>query len=278
MGISSALYSGVSGLNTNGSAMTVIGNNLANTNTVGFKGSRTVFSDLLSSSISGSGGQSQVGRGVGMSVVDQIFSQGTFESTESSLDVAIEGDGFFILKESDSDTAYYSRAGAFRFDEDGYLVNPEGYRVQGKAFEDGELVAGDPTDIQVANTGLVAGNATTELVLTTNLDAQEDILDFANFDITDPDTYNYSSSTQVFDSLGNAHLLSTYFVKTAENEWTWAWSTEDDAGNVIQGTGANTLDFELLLILIRTAPLLMIPRRTLARLPGITAPTTQLSL
>ncbi len=98
MGISSALYSGVSGLNTNGQAMSVIGNNLANTNTLGFKGSRTIFSDLLSASINGSGGQSQVGRGVGMSRVDQIFSQGTFESTESNLDVAIEGDGFFILK------------------------------------------------------------------------------------------------------------------------------------------------------------------------------------
>jgi flagellar hook protein FlgE len=75
--------------------MSVIGNNLANTNTVGFKGSRTVFADLLSSNINGSGGTSQVGRGVGMSKVDQMFSQGTFESTESGLDVAIEGEGFF---------------------------------------------------------------------------------------------------------------------------------------------------------------------------------------
>ncbi|MDP3695803.1 MAG: flagellar hook-basal body complex protein, partial [Desulfocapsaceae bacterium] len=76
MGITSALYSGVSGLNTNSQAMSVIGNNLANTNTVGFKGSRTIFSDLLSSTVFGSGGASQVGRGVGMSKVDSIFSQG----------------------------------------------------------------------------------------------------------------------------------------------------------------------------------------------------------
>ena len=78
--------------------MTVIGNNLANTNTLGFKGSRTVFSDLLSNNINGSGGVSQVGRGVGVSKVDQIFSQGTFESTESNLDVAIEGDGRCRMK------------------------------------------------------------------------------------------------------------------------------------------------------------------------------------
>jgi flagellar hook protein FlgE len=79
MGIQSAMYSGVSGLNTNAQAMSVIGNNLANTNTIGFKGARTVFSDLLSSTVFGSGGVSQVGRGVGLSTVDNVFSQGTFE-------------------------------------------------------------------------------------------------------------------------------------------------------------------------------------------------------
>ncbi len=235
MGISSALYSGVSGLNTNGQAMSVIGNNLANTNTVGFKGSRTVFSDLLSSSINGSGGLSQVGRGVGMSKVDQVFSQGTFESTESGLDVAIEGDGFFILKEAGNSTAYYSRAGAFRFDDDGFLINPEGYRVQGKAFDaNGLLAAGDPSDIQIPGTGLVAGNATTTLELTTNLDASETVLP-GPFNIADPATYNYSSSVQVFDTLGNPHLLTTYFIKTGNNNWNWAWSATADNGTALGG-------------------------------------------
>ena len=246
MGISSALYSGVSGLNTNSQAMSVIGNNLANTNTVGFKGSRTVFADLLSSSINGSGGTSQVGRGVGMSKVDQIFSQGTFESTESGLDVAIEGQGFFILKEPGDETPYYSRAGAFRFDDSGYLINPEGYRVQGKAFDvDGVLTAGGPEDILIPGTGLIAGNATSTIELTTNLDSSEEIITAA-FDYTNPATYNYSSSVQVFDSLGNPHLLSTYFVKTANNTWRWGWSAETDAtppvplGGVL---GATTLSF-----------------------------------
>lgn len=228
MGISSALYSGVSGLNTNSQAMSVIGNNLANTNTVGFKGSRTVFADLLSSSINGSGGVSQVGRGVGMSKVDQIFSQGTFESTESNLDVAIEGEGFFILKEPGDESAYYSRAGAFRFDEDGYLINPEGFRVQGKQFDNlGELQPGDAVDIQVTGTGLIQGNATTTLTLTTNLDSSEPIITDA-FDLTDPDTFTYSSSAQIFDSLGNPHLLTTYFIKTGDNEWGVRWSAETD--------------------------------------------------
>lgn len=229
MGISSALYSGVSGLNTNSQAMSVIGNNLANTNTVGFKGSRTVFADLLSSSINGSGGVSQVGRGVGMSKVDQVFSQGTFESTESNLDVAIEGEGFFILKEPGDESAYYSRAGAFRFDENGFLINPEGFRVQGKQFDvNGELLPGDASDIQVAGTGLIEGNATSSLTLTTNLDSSEPII-AAAFDLTDDNTFTYSSSAQVFDSLGNPHLLTTYFIKTASNTWGVRWSAETDA-------------------------------------------------
>ncbi len=246
MGISSALYSGVSGLNTNGQAMSVIGNNLANTNTVGYKGARTVFADLLSSNINGSGGVSQIGRGVGMSTVDNMFSQGTFESTESSLDVAIEGDGFFILKEPGNLTDYYSRAGSFRFDEDGYLTNPEGLRVQGKEYDaDGNLIAGDARDILVSSEGLIAGNATTALSLNTNLDSSEAILagGLGGLDIEDPATFNYSSSTQIFDSLGNPHLLTTYFIKTAENIWNWAWSTEDSTETVIEGDGVTTLEF-----------------------------------
>lgn len=245
MGISSALYSGVSGLNTNSAAMTVIGNNLANTNTLGFKGSRTVFSDLLSSTINGSGGTSQVGRGVNVSKVDNIFSQGTFESTESGLDVAIEGDGFFMVSEVGDDSVQYTRAGAFRFDENGYLINPEGFRVQGKPFDvNGDLVAGDPEDIQIANTGLIAGNPTDEMTLTTNLDAAAVIL--PAFDYQDPATFNYSSSTQVFDSLGEPHLLTTYFRKDSPNTWEWFWSAEDIAGNPIPAapnTLAGTITF-----------------------------------
>ncbi len=247
MGISSALYSGVSGLNTNSQAMSVIGNNLANTNTLGFKGARTVFADLLSGRINGSGGSSQVGRGVGMSKVDNIFSQGTFESTESGLDVAIEGEGFFLLKEPGDATVFYSRAGAFRFDDNGFLVSPEGLRVQGKGYDvNGALIAGDPTDIQVGNTGLIPGNVTTTMTLNTNLDSSSAIL-AAPFSSTDTTTFNYSSSTQVFDTLGNPHLLTTYFKKTADNTWNWYWSAENSAvppAPLPSPSPAGTLNFD----------------------------------
>lgn len=264
MGISSALYSGVSGLKTNSSALSVIGNNLANTNTTGFKGGRAVFSDLLSSKVSGSGGISQVGRGVNLGVVDNIFSQGTFESTESNLDVAIEGDSFFMLREDGADTTYYSRAGAFRFDEDGFLVNPEGFRVQGREYnvQTGELIAGDPVDIQVENEGLIEANQTTKINLNTNLDAssaEHDPDDAAGvppaggaFDLGNPDTFNYSTSTQVFDSLGNPHLITTYFIKVdpasalgagQENRWQYRISYDVGAGQVENAANRGLLDF-----------------------------------
>jgi len=180
MGIQSAMFSGVSGLNSNSQAMSVIGNNLANTNTVGFKSSRVLFSDLLSSNVAGSGGNSQVGRGVGLSTVDNVLSQGTFQTTSSGTDVAIEGSGFFILKEPSDNTPYYSRAGAFHFDGTGNLVNPEGLIVQGKLFDpvnNDKLLPTDPTNIQVANVGLIAASPTSTLTFTTNLNEKSALLD-----------------------------------------------------------------------------------------------------
>lgn len=222
MGINSALYTGVSGLNTNGNAMSVIGNNIANTNTVGFKSSRTIFSDLLSATISGSGGTSQVGRGTQLSVVDNIFSQGTFENTESNTDLAIEGDGFFIVKPSGAQDTFYTRAGGFRFNEDGFLVNPEGLRVQGKAFEpDGTLSVGDPSDIQVDIGTLIPAQESESISMNTNLDSNATAITGGFNVLTPSSTSNYATSTRVFDSLGDTHLLTTYFTKTGANTWDW---------------------------------------------------------
>jgi flagellar hook protein FlgE len=233
MGIQSAMYSGVSGLNTNSQAMSVIGNNLANTNTIGFKGGRTVFSDLLSSNVFGSGGMSQIGRGVGLSTVDNVFSQGTFETTSSGTDVAIEGTGFFVLKEPGNDTAYYSRAGAFRFNEDGFLVSPEGLRVQGKQFDpvnNAELLPQDPVAIQVANVGLIQAKPTTALTFTTNLDEKSIELGPGGINPIDRGTYSYSASSQIFDSLGQSHLVSVYWrlVEDVTNTWASGYTIDND--------------------------------------------------
>jgi flagellar hook protein FlgE len=181
-----------------------------------------------------------------MSKVDNVFSQGTFQSTDSGTDVAIEGAGFFLLKKEGDNTTYYSRAGAFRFNEEGFLVNPEGLKVQGKAYDvNGLLVAGDPTDIQVDAAGLQGANMSTTMTLNTNLDASS-IVPTTPFSYLDPTTFNYSSSTQVYDSLGNEHLITTYFRKTAANTWNWYWTAPDSTvptPTILQGAGAAPLTF-----------------------------------
>jgi len=250
MGILASLYSGVSGLATNGNAMSVIGNNIANNNTIGFKGGRTLFSDLLSSGVSGSGGTSQVGRGVGLSIIDNRFSQGTFESTETNSDLAIEGEGFFIVKEPITNGSLYTRAGAFRFNAGGFLTSPEGYNVQGYKLNDAGEISGDLTNIQVDTTSLSAPKASTNVKLATNLDAGASYL--GGFNIADPaNTANYANSLNIYDSLGNAHLLTVYFSKMdpATNPLEWEWNATVDgaqigaaAGPVQVGSGSLTFD------------------------------------
>jgi flagellar hook protein FlgE len=219
MGLSSSLYSAISGLNANSNAMSVIGNNLANTNTVGFKTSRTVFADMLSSAVSGAGGINQIGNGATLSTIDNIFSQGTFENTSSSTDMAIEGEGFFVMRAPDNDQTYFTRAGSFRFDDDGYLVNPQGYLVQGKSFDSsGELSAGDQADIRVDINASIPARMSSTITMTNNIDANSTIAS-SPFDVNDPATYNYATSATINDSLGNSHVLTTYFSKTASNSW-----------------------------------------------------------
>jgi flagellar hook protein FlgE len=126
MSITAAMYSGVSGLLANAEGINVIGNNLANVNTIGFKGSRMLFSDLLSANI---GNNSQIGRGTQIQKVDNLFGQGSFEITGNASDVAIQGAGFFRLQAPVGANTYLTRAGAFRLDSAGNLVNPDGYFV-----------------------------------------------------------------------------------------------------------------------------------------------------
>jgi flagellar hook protein FlgE len=178
MGVSSSLFSGVSGLNANGNAMSVIGNNIANANTVGFKASRTIFGDLLSSQISGSGGTSQVGRGAGLSIVDNVFSQGTFESTELNTDLAVEGAGFFIVSDPTTGNInnQYTRAGAFRFDSGGNFVNPEGYNVMGYELDSEGNTIGDLVPIRANTQSFTQAGQTNNLNLNTNLDSDSNAL------------------------------------------------------------------------------------------------------
>jgi flagellar hook protein FlgE len=202
--------------------MGVIGNNLANSNTAGFKASRTLFSDLIPDTVSGSGGTSQVGRGSGLSTVDDIFTQGSIESTSSNLDLAIEGTGFFMVRNPDAQASSFTRSGAFRLNEEGYMINPEGYIVQGYArLADGQGFNDLTGDIQINTRSSVPGEASSQVDLTTNLNANTTIRDDA-FDVGNPvGTSNFATTSEIYDSLGNTHLVTTYFRKTGLNQWTY---------------------------------------------------------
>ncbi|MCX5810651.1 MAG: flagellar hook protein FlgE [Proteobacteria bacterium] len=147
-----SMFSGISGLVSNSQAINVVGNNIANVNTIGFKGSRATFSDLLYQSINGTAGASQVGRGSSLTTVDTQFAQGSFESTTEPTDLAIGGKGFFVVKRPEGDmTEYYTRAGQFRFDKDGNLANPTGLILQGKAIDQTtQKATGVDTDVIIS--------------------------------------------------------------------------------------------------------------------------------
>ncbi|MEN6319152.1 MAG: flagellar hook protein FlgE [Syntrophaceae bacterium] len=199
----SALYAGISGLNASAKEMDVIANNVANTNTVGYKGSTTYFADVLSQSISGgSSGSMQVGRGVMVTDVGTQFSSGSFETTESGTDVAIDGSGFFIVNDSDN-ASYYTRAGSFHLDNGGYLVDTNGYKVQGYNFFGSSTGVGDISLNNVQS----APETTSTFSVGVNLNA----------DTATGETY--TTTQTIYDSLGEGHDLSVTYTKTGTATW-----------------------------------------------------------
>ncbi len=217
-----SLYTAVSGMSANGTALTVIGDNIANMNTVGFKGSRVSFGDILSQTLAG--GSSQIGRGVLLSNVSALFSQGSFETSASVLDMAVDGEGFFIVKEGGG-AKYYTRAGQFSLNKDGYVVNPEGLFLQGYLADATGRILGEVNDLQLGTTQSPP-NMTANSTIAVNLDATAIVpadpftLD-GNGDGNDDDPANFNSSTTitVYDSQGGAHTVTLYFVKTGDNAW-----------------------------------------------------------
>ncbi|MCX7913883.1 MAG: flagellar hook protein FlgE [Thermodesulfovibrionales bacterium] len=217
-----SLYTAVSGISANGTALTVIGDNIANINTVGFKGSRVAFGDILSQTLAG--GSSQIGRGVIVTDVSPLFSQGSFQTSASVLDMAIDGDGFFIVKDSFG-AKYYTRSGQFSLNKDGYVVNPEGLILQGYLADASGKILGEINDLNLGTTQSPP-KMTANAKVAVNLDAtattpSEPFTLDGNGDGNDDDPANYNSSTTitVYDSQGGAHTVTLYFVKTGANTW-----------------------------------------------------------
>jgi flagellar hook protein FlgE len=149
----SSFFSGISGLIANSQAINVVSNNIANVNTVGYKAARAAFQDVLYQSILGSSGTTQVGRGTTLSSVDTLFSQGSFESTSVATDLAIGGNGFFIVRAANQDTNYYTRAGEFSFNKDGYLTTANGDILQGRQIDrTTNAPFGVDTDVMISQT------------------------------------------------------------------------------------------------------------------------------
>ncbi|PTR09015.1 flagellar hook protein FlgE [Nitrosospira sp. Nsp5] len=205
---------GLSGLNAAARNLDVIGNNVANTNTVGFKQSQAQFADVYANSLSNG---TQPGLGVKVAAVAQQFSQGGITASNNSLDIAISGNGFYRL--SDQGSISYSRNGQFHPDKDGYIVNSSGLRLTGyTADAAGQINAGAPSDIQISTADLPP-RATTSVNTLVNLDSREAALSSAAFDPADSTTYHSFIPMPIHDSLGNSSTVSTYFVKTAANSW-----------------------------------------------------------
>lgn len=169
MGILSSLFAGVSGLNANGTALSVIGNNIANLATVGFKGSKATFADLISSSISGGSGAVQTGIGVALTSVQGDFSQGSLATSSNTLDMAIDGNGFYVVKDAQGGT-FYTRAGQFRLDENNDVVDPSGFKLQGFLADTTGTITGTIGDISLPST-TAAPKATTTALVAANLNS-----------------------------------------------------------------------------------------------------------
>lgn len=208
-----AFSQAVSGLNAAATNLDVIGNNIANSATYGFKSGSASFADMFAGS--------KVGLGVKVAGITQDFTDGTTTNTGRGLDVAISQNGFFRMVDSNG-TVYYSRNGQFKLDENRNLVNMQGLQLTGYP------AAGTPPTIQTgANpqpisipTTLMAAKATTTAAMQINLNSTDDVPSVSPFDPTNPDSYNKKGTVTVFDSQGNSHDVNLYFVKdTASNTW-----------------------------------------------------------
>jgi flagellar hook protein FlgE len=239
------MYAGVSGLNAEGQALGVVGDNIANSNTVGFKMSRALFEDVLGGAV----GQN-MGGGVRMARTQQLFAQGALLNTGQPTDIALSGEGFFVVKGTlDGITGdFYTRAGQTTLNAEGYLVNPQGLKIQGYVANPDGTFQASLSDVQIPTTPLPP-KTTENIEIDGKLDSGA-TPPALPFDPTNPaQTSNSSTSTTVYDSLGTPHEANVYFVNTGPG--TWDYHVLVDGGEVNGGTagtpfeiGAGNLTFD----------------------------------
>ncbi|MEI7637842.1 MAG: flagellar hook-basal body complex protein [Syntrophus sp. (in: bacteria)] len=227
--MSSALWIGTTGLSASTKEMDVIGNNLANSNTIGYKCGQVSFASMLSQSLSGGSGNQQVGQGVGVAAVSTSFAQGSYETTGSATDMAIDGTGFFIVKSPKDDLTYYTRAGSFFLNEDGDMVDNSGYDVQGRMFDDVGVESTALTSINLTGRKSTP-NETKIFVLGLNLDSELSVQDNPNY---------YTTSQTIYDSQGSKHALASKIYRSVDltadegNRSLWYIKSDIDDGDPV---------------------------------------------
>jgi flagellar hook protein FlgE len=231
MSLFSTLSTAASGLGIAGTRLSVIGDNIANINTIGFKSSRPQFADLVSRDSMGLAGPSQIGTGGAVDTVSIQFGQGAITESENALDVAISGNGFYTVSDTSHEFDYYTRDGQFFVDSSGYIVNAGGYRVQGYNATDGNLTT-IVDDLQI-DSGALAQQATTELelsaILSSDADFSDTPIDSGTFTLDgNTDTIDdvaqgadFATSVTVYDSLGAAHDATILFERESATDWGW---------------------------------------------------------
>ncbi len=233
MGILRSFTIGVSGLNASGQGMGVIGDNIANAGTNGFKSSRAEFQDVLSASLKGIEGGDQFGSGTKLGHIKPLMSQGDITRTESVTDLAVSGDGFFTI-----DAPFgrgYTRDGSFHFDKEGQLITMDGYKVLGfQADEKGKIMNKiDP--IKLGNTTIPA-KGTKEVLMSMNLDSKQNKMEF---NVESPEkTSNFSNSMTIYDNIGTSRTVTVYYNKTDNNQWEYHVAAD---GKDVEGGKPDTM-------------------------------------
>lgn len=265
MGISQAMYSGVTGLTVNSDNMAVIANNIANANAKGFKYDRGEFEDLLS--VDMGSGNAQIGRGARMSNVKTLHTQGGLQVTEGLTDLAIQGSGFFVVSNPASELQeaggmFFTRVGSLSFNKDGFLADSTGGVVKGYLADTDGFISSKLEDIRIMTNNLPPV-ATKEAILNINLDSRSPVLE-QEFDLDNAEkTSNFNTTLNIYDSHGSAHAMSVYFrrLETTEGiEWEWHAAvdasevTDADDGAVMREIGKGRVSFSREGLLASEAP------------------------
>ncbi|WP_434661240.1 flagellar hook protein FlgE [Paraburkholderia sp. A3BS-1L] len=233
---------GLSGLAAASNDLDVIGNNIANANTVGFKQSTAQFADVYANTVA-TAVNTQIGLGAALSQVQQNFSQGTITTTGQALDVAINGNGFYQM--SNNGTVTYSRNGVFQLNKDGYITDASGLQLMGYgAGTNGVVNTAQTVPLQVPTTN-ISPVMTTSVTAQLNLNAQSTAPAATPFDATNSNTYNYSTSITAYDSLGGTQQVNMYFVKGGlDASGNQQWNVYAGTAGAVSSTAAGTMTFD----------------------------------